>query len=461
VTQQLGYQGQDGIAGYLCGRDLITINTRANMDNEEPSDATITFRGADVGDEQLVDGFRRHGTFDGWQIAMALLAPFGRLRLAIYAALCPPLLAVLQSLNFIFSFAGATSQGKTTALRAAASCWGSPDERSRGAAVGTWDATRTWIERAATVLNDLPLLMDDTKRAQRSRDVASVIYDVAAGRSRGRGSVEGLRETGTFRTVMLSTGEAPITSFTQDGGTRSRSLELWGPPFGDTSPETAQLVNLINDGVLEHYGHAGPQFVGWLLRRRDRWPGWREHHRRLRRRYERRAGDNSVAARMADHFAALRVTAILAHRAGILPWPYKDVVSELWPVLTADSPEADRAAAALRLALSWAVSHEDEFESRRHDSNPPHCGWAGRWDRDVHNTRWAFLGFLPHVLDKVLEDGGFEPEPIKRLWFDRGWLRVNPGRRQYKARIGCGSEWLIAIARAAVDAIELPEVQPD
>ena len=50
-------------------------------------------------------------------------------------------------------------------------------------------------------------LTDDTKRARRKSTIASVIYQVASGRGRGRGSIEGTRRTGAWKTVLLSSGD--------------------------------------------------------------------------------------------------------------------------------------------------------------------------------------------------------------------------------------------------------------
>lgn len=253
---------------------------------------------------------------------------------------------------------------------------------------------------------------------------------------------------------MLSSGEAPITSFSQDGGTRARVLALWGSSFGDTTQEIGQILNGVNEGILENYGHALPQFIQFLISRQADWPRWQEHFRRLRQRFQRRAGSNAVAGRMAEHFAALRMTAILAHRAFSLPWAYRDLVSELWEQLVAETPEADRAAVALRYALSWAESHREEFHGQRSGGHgAPSQRWAGRWDAGAwenHNGD-AFLGFLPHKLDQVLKDGGFEPEPIRRLWQDRGWLRVTQGRSVYRARMsGASPAYLVAIEATAI-----------
>jgi putative DNA primase/helicase len=365
---------------------------------------------------------------------------------------------VLGTPNYVVSYAGPTSQGKTTALRAAASCFGCPDERSPSAAIATWDSTRVWLERASAVQNDLPLIVDDTKRASRPADIAQLIYDVSSGRSRGRGSIEGMRGTDTFRTVMLASGEAPLTSFSQDGGTRARVLELWGSPFAGSNAELGRIVNGVNNGVLQNYGHAGPGFVRWLIDNRCGWPDLRIRFETWRQHYENRAGDNAVAGRMAPYFAMISFTTELAHGALQLPWDDHDVVDELWPQLTAETPEADRAAAALRHVLSWARGHRTEFYSKGNESiGLLSGGCAGRWDHSGPANPWKYIAFLPHKLDEVLESGGFDPEPIRRGWADRHWLQQTPGRSTYRTRIGSENTYVVAITREAVEAVEGPD----
>ena len=447
VAKQLGWQGPEGHDGFLFGEQLLTggndatRETTSNRDQPATVRGDILFRGADEGDSQLAAGYHRAGTFDGWRAAMQPIALFPRVMLAIYSAIAAAMLEVLNSDNCILSFAGATSQGKTITLRVAASCWGNPNEKSTTAAIGTWDATRVWFGRAPAVLNHLPLVVDDTKRASEKKMVAQMIYDVSSGRGRGRGSQAGLARSDAFRTVMIASGEAPITSFSEDGGTRARVLEVWGSPFGKADATTAQIVNRINDAVHDHFGHLGPMFVRYLIGNRDRWPAWREQYRQLRQQFAERAGDNSVAARMAAHLAAIDLTARLLHEAVEMPWEYRDVVSEMWSELTAETPEADRAAVALRHVVSWAHGHHTQFYPQLASSMGGNV--VGRIALDDKDE--PYLGFLPHVLDEILDAAGLEPEPIRRLWLDRGWLKVSKGKHQYRTRIG-GKELVYLVA---------------
>ena len=466
VARQLGWQGNGGHDGFLWGERLITDNhaaaaqdTTAGTEPTCTASTEIIFRGADEGDGQLAAGYCQSGSLEGWCAAVRPIAQFPKVMLGIYAALTPPMLEILNSDNFITSYAGATSQGKTITLRISASCWGCPNEKSTTSAMGTWDATRVWFGRAPAVLNHLPLVVDDTKRAARKEIIAQMIYDVASGRGRGRGSIQGLARNDAFRTVMVTSGEAPITSFSEDGGTRARVLELWASPFGRADAATAQIVNRVNDGVQDHYGHLGPRFVEYLIENRQHWPEWREQYRQLRQQHMDRAGDNSVAARMATHLAAISMTARLVHQAVEMPWAYRDVVSELWVELTAETPEADRAAVALRHVVSWAHGHREQFHPYTNSGNmtAPSGGWAGRWELEAKAADDAYIGFLPHKLNEILEAGGFEPEPIKRLWFDRQWLKVSKDKHQYRTRLGGASlMYVVAIKRAAIDQVEGP-----
>ena len=96
--------------------------------------------------------------------------------------------------------------------------------------------------------------------------IGRVLYDVANGRGRGRGSVKGTQRTGSWTTTLLSTGESPAVASTQDGGTRARVMTLWGGPFGEATESSAQLVNELTVNLKQNFGHAGPALVARRVR---------------------------------------------------------------------------------------------------------------------------------------------------------------------------------------------------
>jgi putative DNA primase/helicase len=317
--------------------DYITVSGSVN---ELPPDrwqrAWIAFRGLTPGDEQVADAYHAVGTLEGWVRAVRPLAEYPRVLLALYTSFVPPLLMILQAPNFMVDWAHRASTGKTTGLRVASGVWGRPDERAPDGALATWDATRVWVERASSMLSGLPLILDDTKRAKDPRLIADLLCTVASGRGRGRGNPKSLAPTRSWRTVLLSTGEAPATSFTQDGGTRMRCLEVRGLPFGRQDEETRGLIDRLNVDLQTHYGHAGPTFVRWLLQRRRDWVRWVKQYRQTVEAYAERA-KGPEAGRLAQYAAAIELAAALVHHALDLPWSYNDPLDALWTDIAAEA----------------------------------------------------------------------------------------------------------------------------
>lgn len=447
IASHLGWQGEQGRLGFLWGRELLG-----------PDAGAVTFRGRDAGDDQAVDGFHAHGTMEGWLASIAPLENFPRARLVFYAALVPPLLDILGTPNFTVDISNRTSTGKTTALRAAASVWGRPDERVADGAMATFDATQVGIERRAAILSGLPLILDETQRAKDPTRLGDLVYVISSGQGRTRGSVQGMALTRTFRTVMISTGEAPITSFGQQGGARTRVLQVRGMPFGGQDDSSRAVVTAMDQGIRTNYGHAGPAFVRYLQVHPDELGFWREMASTFAQRYA-NSGETPEAGRLADFAAAITVASVIAHESLALPWDWVDPVQSLWKEIAGEAADAAGEFRALEDVYSWAVSNQARFLGRldtdeRGNERAPTAGIAGRWEPGAD---WAFIGFHPPVLRKVLMDQGYNPDAILAGWREHGWLDVtDDAKKRYTKRVRMGGEnpHLVVIRRKALDRPE-------
>jgi putative DNA primase/helicase len=491
AAQRLGWQGEHGEFGFLLGEQHITIQGPANdfdpdLDAPEEIDEVekdrresleiersfqrfdwqqanpkVSFAGRDAGDQQLAKAFHSAGEFQNWQKAVQCLEQYPRLQLAIYAALAAPLIDVVGGKNFAVDFCGPTSTGKTTALRVAASVFGSPGDASgTESLVRTFNTSRVGAERLMAVMCDVPVILDETKQVGRDEDVRQILYDLHSGRGRVRGSVPGLAANDSFRCVLIASGEAPITSIgTADGGSRVRAITLWGSPFDATDSSTNQIVTQLNREICKHYGHAGARFVRFLVDKRDNWNTWRLLYEELKTSYAERAGNNNFAGRLADYFAVLDLAAHVADEMHLTPWTFQDPIKHLWPVLTQEAQSADRSAAALEHVVSWSHSHAAEFKGRRSSSDrPPADGWAGIWDEDdaCPGKRWRNLCFFTDKLGLILKHAGFDVDATLRTWKGRGWLRTDKGnggdsRCTYSLKKGRFKLRVYAITRAAVE----------
>jgi Domain of unknown function (DUF927) len=169
-------------------------------------------------------------------------------RLAIYvgAAVVAPYLKRLHLdvRGFAADIFGDANRGKTQAMRVAAAAFGEPRE---DALILDWNATENRLLGQVRDAGLLPVFFDDTSKAIRDKrkdapdPIEDLVYRVSSGRDKGRMNVDGsLVETGTFETVILSTGESPILARGK-GGMISRVVELEAPVVTDAATQREAL----------------------------------------------------------------------------------------------------------------------------------------------------------------------------------------------------------------------------
>jgi|TARA_R100000458_G_C8277397_1_gene252908 hypothetical protein len=387
-----------------------------------------------TGLETLSGGWKTKGTWDEWVEAMRLVQDFPYMFIATYASAAAPLLEVLRIPGFVLDFSGETSGGKTTALRFSASVWGRPAE-SYPTAMYSWDATKVWIERTSGFLKNLPLILDETKRARHTRIVRDVIYDFCQGQGRGRGSVDGTRHTESWRSILISSGEGAATSFSQDAGTRARVLSLKGKPLGDdvvigsAASEEAQAL------LANTYGHLGRKVVEYLVANQERHGDIRGVFQLAREKYSEIA-KSAVARRHAGHLAVLEVTASIIHSLGV-PRPNVDPFTCLLESQEQAGFDADRPLSALQDFLTWCATNQKRFwgraeKDREGNTRAPSQGWAGAWES---KPDWDSIAITTTAFNNLMRELGHDPDEIITRWKDREWLKRSGGRQKARSRV--------------------------
>ena len=405
-----------------------------------------------TGFESMAKGWLPQGTWDAWVEAMDLVVDYPHMYIAMYASVAAPLLSILGLSGFVVDFSGETSGGKTTALRFAASVWGRPSE-SYPTAMFSWDATTVWIERTAGYLQNLPLILDETKRAKNNRMVRDTLYNFCQGQGRGRGSVDGTRHTASWCSVLLSSGEGAATSFSEDAGTRARVITLQGKPLG-SNPEVGGRISETSQAILEaNHGHLGRKVAEYLVRTRSRRDEIRAVFEEAREKYT-MAARTAVGRRHAAYIAALEVAAGISHQLGV-PQPKCDPFGYLMECQEAASLDADRPLAALQDLLSWCTANQHRFFGRqqvdsRGSNRPPVQGWAGKWHK---RDDWEMISITVLELRSVMDELGHDHNEITQRWAERGWLVKGQTQRHRTRpiRIEGGTFRCYSILRAASD----------
>jgi uncharacterized protein (DUF927 family) len=342
--------------------------------------------GREHADEVIFDGpsnhrFAQRGDMEGWKAGVA--AP----------AVGNPLLALCLSLSFVgplarlldwrgggFHLRGPSTAGKTTLAESSGSVWGGGGEHGFAQ---TWRSTDNAIEGLAEAHNDCFLILDELDLIS-PEAASSAVYTLASGQAKARAQAGGGNRTrAEWRVPFLSTGEKPLGEHIASGraggavkaGQELRFLDLeadGGSGFGVWSQLDGVPAKEMSDRLVaaarEHFGHAGPAFVG-ALQSKDlaqlKTAARMTHGGFVAR--VRRAGDSGQVGRAADRFAQVAAAGELAASLGLLPWPEGEALK----------------------AVQWVFERWADGFGREHTAEERKVFQALRGNLQRHATRFA------------------------------------------------------------------------
>ena len=441
VTDKLGWT--DDMEGFLWGNRFLSSHDHASPPDKKPS---MMFFGSAQGDEQIADGFRSKGDYRTWISLVNEVLIYPDVAFLLYASLATPLLPILGSQNFSLELSNQSSSGKTTALLLGASAWGAPELHS-SSFVNTWYATPVWIGRAASILNGLPLYLDETKlvhsqdRRDRAGDIVSkTMFMITAGRDKARGNLEGTARTESFRTILFSTGESPSLDLSNDGGLRGRLIDLWGNPFLKTDNETKSIVDKINWTIQDHYGHAGPRVVQYIIDHKDQWALWREAYREANGFLCSSESMSPIEMRISEYFAFVTTAIPIIHAA--LPElrrdrQVKDLLESVWNRSRKEAREADIGVKSMHIVYELVLNNYDRLYTKEKYSKGIKWNeeqFIGMIDLD-ETENWTFVGLTTLTLKELLQENNFKIEDVRRIWKSKGWLDLNQTSKGFQRQV--------------------------
>jgi putative DNA primase/helicase len=282
-------------------------------------------------EERIRNPFRSHGTLDGWRADVAALCVGNaRLAFAVSAAFAGPCLALAGLEGGGFHLRGASSAGKTTALRMAGSVYGGPDY------LQTWRNTSNALEKMAEHFCDALLVLDELAQLD-PKEIGDCAYLLANGQAKGRmNRGAALRPRSAWRVLFLSSGETGLadllaeTKKTARAGHEVRFVDLPSDAgkglgiFETLHGEAggAAFAERAGRAVRRHYGAAGAAFVEQLAGDREGvGRALREAVELLRRAWVTHGDASGQVRRVAARFAVVGAAGELATRWGLTGWP--------------------------------------------------------------------------------------------------------------------------------------------
>jgi uncharacterized protein (DUF927 family) len=254
----------------ICGQTVFVLPSGTISAQPLPERVVLTAAIAD----RRQSAHETRGALSEWQNSVGKLARGHFLaRLTISTALAGPLLRPAQFEGGGVHIYGKSGSGKTIVTKMGASVW------RRGADLPSWRATANGLEGELARASDSFMPLDEIGQAD-GREIAEAVYMMtnAVGKLRMRRDTTS-RDSLTWLTLILSSGETPIEVKLAEGRRRARAGHL--VRLIDIKADRANgAFDAMAEGVAPHqyadeckrsaaacYGSAGPAFVGQLLAR--------------------------------------------------------------------------------------------------------------------------------------------------------------------------------------------------
>lgn len=273
--------------------------------------------------------FATSGSLDDWRREVGALAQGNtRLRFAISSAFASVLLELTGDENGGFHQQGPSSEGKSSALYAAASVFGARNYLHR------WRATSNGLEAIATAHSGALLILDELGQVD-PKEAGEIAYMLANGSGKHRADrTGGARRNQTWRLLFLSSGEIDLAQHMLSIGKRARAgqearlLSFAANPGAGLGiyedlrgfPDGAALSRALDEATRRYYGSAGVAFIEAVARDLARLPDIiRESAKTFVDTYL-PANASGQVYRAVARFALVAVGGELAIRYGVTDW---------------------------------------------------------------------------------------------------------------------------------------------
>lgn len=334
-------------------------------------------------------------------------------RIVLAASVASPLLRWTAQQPFIVHlWSSESGTGKTIATMLAASVWADPE---LGKYVRSMNATKVANEQLAGFCNNMPMIMDELQTVQRNTDFDDIIYMLAEGTGKARGSKDGgLREQPHWMNTIITNGEQPISTNSRAGAVnRVISIEA----DGEIIPGGKQAMSEFADGLRANYGNAGIKIINRILKTKG-------HEEAIKNEYQKTVAAMIpfVTGKQANYGAAILVGDAMLN-AIIFEGKYKVLQpSDILPFLaTPDMVDTNKK------ALEWLISFVGTNQTKFHVEGEER-GAENKSELLGKITREGDVMIIKGALNKYLSLQGYVLPSFLKWCDQRHYLVTNHSR---------------------------------
>lgn len=376
------------------------------------------------------------GTFEAWREG---IIPFIEEKtetiLALAMGASAPVASMLETVgvleeSMLWALIGASSQGKTSALKLSSSVWGVPSIKGL---IDTLLDTENYFIATIANKNGFPHFIDETSACR--WDFTRMIYNLAMSCDRGRcnsnGTAKPIRRW-SAGTITFTGEKSMLAQSNQNGGLFARLLE-----FDFTWTKDAASAEKISRFVIKQHGTAGQLFIE-MLQTIDEHELADLYYAHLDSLKEVIPPTSGIEERIIKKLAVLRLTIQLMECAWDIPVDQEAVDELLNQSFAQNAPKADRYEALYETMKQYIVSHENLFPDESILKTPQLAKIAKQGVISQYKYR-PCIWIMSEFFDEFLDDHGIAPTSnVLHAMKDRQMIAYFGDRFKKKKEFGKG-----------------------
>lgn len=386
-----------------------------------------------------IQSFEPIGTPAGWIKGTKGLLQYDNVRFVCYAATTTLILKILGGASFVVELVGDTSKGKTIMAQVAMSIYGNPEKLKMATS-----ATKVFVERMCATCNDLPIFLDETSMMDPTI-LKELTYMVANERGKGRGKKGGgVDDIDRWKSVLLTTGEIPLSSATSLGGQDVRVVSLYGG-IGVYDPEN---VEYFKDRMELNCGVIAPLIIQKILEEKSELQEIYNDIRTVLKNYS-KEDKTGVMGRVVDTYALIALAGWIFEHVLIDLGENSKNANELVKKMFCDKQKQSDGSLperAFAIITDWIIENKKNFCEDKEGAAGGRYDLYGNMSMEHPDDKipYDYVDIIPSKLAEILDKKLGHPGISKRIlqdWSEAGKIVTgNDGRNTMPATIKTGTK---------------------
>lgn len=387
------------------GKELLPYSNNLEFDNEKET-------------PNLKEKFSENGNLEDWVNFFKERRKYNPIsRIVMAAAVASILLSKIKQTGFTLHIWGESEYGKTVACMVGQSIFGNPSQND-GKGIGiNFNFTNAGLEYRLNLYNNIPLFVNEMQHQKDAKDYDKILFLISEGKGRTRSTkFGGLAKENNWNNIVITNGEKNIMKNNSNAGAYNRCLSY------EINKYSFENLSETADFVKENYGTP----IREILKNLDNFDCKKIFNDYLK------GINNNLTTNKQKILEAIILLGDKIVTDVLFKDEYYLKLEDIENGVT-NKMEIAVEERAYEYVKDWYISEKRHFlSSDLRLITQEEMTKVEIYGKEVEDD---YVAFIPSILRKKLEDGGFDYNEVLNAWKRKSYLKHASNRNTISVRI--------------------------